>query len=918
MIDENDVATLELTFDDPGTLDYARGRDRLGRRLGRRDAHRDRRVAVLLDDAPVSRRQPDGHDVGRRTPSASACSTTTAAPRRRRRPRSPSRTSRRSTSPSSRRPTRSTKAAPISLDFTFDDPGTLDTHTYQIDWGDGHFTTGAAAGHGVRGQPHLCRQRQLHGQGDRHRRRQRRRHGHGDRDRRQRAADAHRRRRSGASTKAACCRSPTSARSPIPASTIRSTPSTRPTAARSRRRSPTRSTGATARRSTAAPPRSTSSAASAFPPTGRSTARTPMPTTALYTVTVTVMDDDMGEHQLTFQVNVINVDPTLTGHEPSPAVLEGQAFTLTSLGVGLEDPGFDNPANAGNATNGGETEETFTGVDVDWGDGTAVESLGTTNRVSGSPGVFTTADFTHAPHTYADNGTYTVTLRLSGRRRRRGDAHVHDRRRRTCRRRSRSPTDPFVLNEGQTLTISNLGTFTDPGLRQSGQRRQRRQRRRDRGDCSPTRSTGATARSKRCNCRRRASSGSPGVLTAGTLADSHFYADNDADNKYTITVTLSDDDGGVDVKSFEITVFNVNPTLQPVSATDVNANGQTTLTAVVQRSRRRLVRGAGRLGRQARACRPSERFVVETVHAGPTPQVVHAGRTRTTARRIRTTRRPTSRSRSRSATTTSARRGRAAGREQRRDRRDHQPRRGQQVHPHRHVAQGADADAARCGRSSGRVAGDRARSTSRPATAARSPARRASRRSPASGTWMLTIINPDGTDRPAAIRLPPKCSTTCRACSATCRTITTRFTWCRRETEVKRLVIEVFVRNGRLIDPGDDTEGARDRPPTDEAPAAPAAEPARRAGRRSKTAERRRRRRRRTLHGRRRRMLPGRASSYAALRHGSTLASVALALSAAGTVVADAGRRDARQGRSAKSAAGCEPSATGARPNKPR
>ena len=32
-----------------------------------------------------------------------------------------------------------------------------------------------------------------------------------------------------------------------------------------------------------------------------------------------------------------------------------------------------------------------------------------------------------------------------------------------------------------------------------------------------------------------------------------------------------------------------------------------------------------------------------------------------------------------------------------------------------------------------------------------------------------------------------------------------------------RLVIEVYVRAGKLIDPGDDTEGTRDRPPTDEA-----------------------------------------------------------------------------------------------------
>jgi hypothetical protein len=36
------------------------------------------------------------------------------------------------------------------------------------------------------------------------------------------------------------------------------------------------------------------------------------------------------------------------------------------------------------------------------------------------------------------------------------------------------------------------------------------------------------------------------------------------------------------------------------------------------------------------------------------------------------------------------------------------------------------------------------------------------------------------------------------------------------ETNTRRLVIEVYVRNGKLIDPSDDSEGTRDRPPTDE------------------------------------------------------------------------------------------------------
>jgi hypothetical protein len=39
----------------------------------------------------------------------------------------------------------------------------------------------------------------------------------------------------------------------------------------------------------------------------------------------------------------------------------------------------------------------------------------------------------------------------------------------------------------------------------------------------------------------------------------------------------------------------------------------------------------------------------------------------------------------------------------------------------------------------------------------------------------------------------------------------------RPETETYRLVLEVNVRNGKVIDPGDDSDGARDRPPTESA-----------------------------------------------------------------------------------------------------
>ena len=46
--------------------------------------------------------------------------------------------------------------------------------------------------------------------------------------------------------------------------------------------------------------------------------------------------------------------------------------------------------------------------------------------------------------------------------------------------------------------------------------------------------------------------------TAGSFDGSHIYADNGV---YTVTVTVMDDDGGVTVQTFEVTVNNVAPTL---------------------------------------------------------------------------------------------------------------------------------------------------------------------------------------------------------------------------------------------------------------------------------------------------------------------------------------------------------------------
>src|SRR5690606_15292502 len=83
----------------------------------------------------------------------------------------------------------------------------------------------------------------------------------------------------------------------------------------------------------------------------------------VYTVTITIFDDDGGSNQKSFTITVNNVAPTLTvvGNQ---TVDEGSQVSITDIGT-FTDPGFANPSNP---LPGGETDETFT-YTIDWGDG---------------------------------------------------------------------------------------------------------------------------------------------------------------------------------------------------------------------------------------------------------------------------------------------------------------------------------------------------------------------------------------------------------------------------------------------------------------------------------------------------------------------------------------------------------------------
>jgi hypothetical protein len=81
----------------------------------------------------------------------------------------------------------------------------------------------------------------------------------------------------------------------------------------------------------------------------------------------------------------------------------------------------------------------------------------------------------------------------------------------------------------------------------------------------------------------------------------------------------------------------------------------------------------------------------------------------------------------------------------------------------------------------------------------------------------LHVIAPDGSVV-SRHRIPDEVLNDLRAFFATLPDNHYRIYLVRTENNSWRLIMDVYVRNGRVIDPSDDSEGTRDRPPTSEAP----------------------------------------------------------------------------------------------------
>ena len=278
----------------------------------------------------------------------------------------------------------------------------------------------------------------------------------------------------------------------------------------------------------------------------------------VYTVTVTVTDDEGAATSDSLLVTVANVAPTLNAG-PDRNTIEGGRFNLLSIQLGGGD-GQPQAVIVGPLFNDGGTLDSHTAT-IDWGDGTAIEAGEVLEQPGGPPG--STAGLTGrvvGQHVYADNGEYTVTITLTD-----DDGE--------------SSTDSFVLtvaNAAPTLIASEHQTvvegdvvhldpaeFIDLG-----------------SDDSHTASIDWGDGQTSIGIIDESPFGPPGAITGvhGTISGSHVYADN---GDYLVTITLTDDDGAVSVvnTTFTVTATNAVPTVNAGPDITVNEGQLLTLPA---------------------------------------------------------------------------------------------------------------------------------------------------------------------------------------------------------------------------------------------------------------------------------------------------------------------------------------------------
>jgi len=243
-----------------------------------------------------------------------------------------------------------------------------------------------------------------------------------------------------------------------------------------------------------------------------------------YSVTVTAADSFAASDSGSFQVNVLDVAPTVTA---GPNLHQSPGIPV-SLSSTFTDPAF--PV--------GGLAETYTAT-INWGDGTT--GPGSVRTTPGGPGVPTSGTIT-GTHTYATHGDYAATVTVFDSLGPQGSATL-----------SVLDTPPAVtagsdqtVNQGSPVVVA--ATFNDPGF-EAGATAASYPATIEWGD--GTSSSGTVT----------VTPGGPGKSTTGTVSGSHIYADQ---GNYTVTVVVADDGGGAGQGSFTATVSDVGPTLSAI------------------------------------------------------------------------------------------------------------------------------------------------------------------------------------------------------------------------------------------------------------------------------------------------------------------------------------------------------------------
>jgi len=248
------------------------------------------------------------------------------------------------------------------------------------------------------------------------------------------------------------------------------------------------------------------------------------------------------------------VDMTAFHFTPDDNETYGVKLTVTNEGGSESDTLTVTVGNVGPVVDAGTDRAAAEGETVTFSGSFTDAGSGDTHTIEWDFGDGGTATGPLTPaHVYADDGVYPVTLTVTD-----DDGGVASDAL-TVRVSNVPPALTVVgdqtVNEGELLSLPDIGTFTDPGfdngLNVGGELVETFAYTIDWGDGTPPDGGAATIDAP----------GAPAVPTTGSFDGSHVYAD---DGTYTVTVTVTDDDGGSDAEQFNVTVMVVDtepPTL---------------------------------------------------------------------------------------------------------------------------------------------------------------------------------------------------------------------------------------------------------------------------------------------------------------------------------------------------------------------